>query len=200
MPNETIKSEGPEHVWTASVFSDAISGIPTHNYLNNAYHEANLYSRCPPYDLHWQVAASSAPLKVRRLLRVDGIISVLKASITKARKTIEESKPYLDVEVSRRIHYSPDGPHPWMHPSIKVERHEKEGYAPGWDYTFNGHSLALALLDDYEKFIDTVARSRRAPFTRIACIHRMAESYRDSVELVRTEMSYHDARQWHSSS
>jgi hypothetical protein len=187
MSNEPDTSDWSESIRASMAFRNAISGIPTHNFLNEAYHRAGMHHLSPPYDWHWRVPASVVPRAVRLLLNAaggtDDLVNGLLKAIVDAREVVEANRPHLDVETTRRIHYSPDGPHPWVHPSVKVERHEMEGYAPGWDYTFNVYDLATVLLDDYEKFIVKTMRGRRSMFTKIAMIHRLAEAFAESVRL-----------------
>jgi hypothetical protein len=194
MSDLPVASEGAKIISTARVFVEALSGNPTHNYLNQAYHDAGVHYLCPPPEWHWRIPTFTVPLKVRRLLRAEDVVASLKGKIEKARTMIEEGKFYLNRETERHVYYSDGGPHPELHPAIEVTPHKVEGTALGWDYAFNAYELAVALLGDYEQFIQDTVNSELSQFTKIARIHQEIESerYRESVGLVNTEMTFRD--------
>lgn len=171
-----------EH-WLA-VFQNALSHVPIHNYLVRAYHDAGMSHLVPPDKLWWHIPASAVPAKVRKLVRADLVISDAKQRIDRARQAIEKLRPHLDRERTITISHSPDRPYARLHASIVVAHRVQPGYAPIWSYRFNPYILAVALLDEYERFIDKEAGSRRAPFTKLSRICQKAKELKNNADLI----------------
>lgn len=194
MSDVPVAPEGAKIISTALVFVEALSGDSTHEYLNRAYRDAGRQWMCPPPEWHWRIAAFTVPPKVHRLLDIDEVVTMLKEQIANARTVIEEGKFYLDRETVHHLFYSDGGNHPELHPAIEVTPHKVEGTALGWDYAFNAYELAVALLGEYEQFIQNTVNSALPQFTKIARIHQEIESerYKESVSLVNMQMTLHD--------
>jgi hypothetical protein len=176
------------------IFSDALSYIPTHNHLVQAYHQVDMYDLAPHHDLRWKVHPIFVPEEVRNAVDSDTVISKVKAEIVKARAAIEAARPSIDHEVERLISHSPDRPYENLLEQVTVVHHVKPGYASAWRYTFNPYLLAKSTLDKYEFVIDRVARRRPLPFSRVAYTCEEAKWLANNTRLVERELQEHRFR------
>ena len=165
-------------------FREALSYIPLHNHLNNAYHAADMYGYAPPTHMMWKIPATLVPAKVRQHIDADRVVANLRKDLARARQLLEQDRRRLDAQANRLIHHSPDHPYANLHRSIVLVRNTPKGYAPGWCYLFNPYRLGIALLDEYEQLIDKVVRSRRAPFTQVSQLCEHAKKIEQSAKFV----------------
>lgn len=164
---------------------EALSDIPTHNHLVDAYHDAVAYRFAPPWGLMWKIPAIAVPSKVRRLVDAATVVTEMRRRISEARTAIDEFREVLDQEEQRMVVHVPDRPYAHLHPSVVVERQVvPTGYAPGWIYQYNPYALVTTLLNEYERFIDKTMHSRLVPFTKVSRICEEAKRFNDSVQLL----------------
>ena len=168
----------------AAAFRNALSDIPPHNALINAYHDADMYSFVPPDRLMWRVPAVAIPARVRRNVDADLIVAGIKQQLIVAREVIEQRQSVLDRDTQSVIHSTPDRPYSPLHASVVVTRRITPGYASAWNYDFNPYRLAVTMLDEYEQLIETVMKRRLAPFTQLSRIFEKAKFLENSVGLV----------------
>ena len=165
-------------------FRDAFSYLPLHNYLNGAYHAANMYWCAPPYGLMWRIPAFFVPNSVLLLVDVEPVVDDIREKLRATRELIEEMKPSLDHEVERLVH-SAGRPYDNLPADMVVEdQSTAEGYGSAWSYTFNPYRLAIAMLDEYEHFITAAMKSRKTPFTQASRICQKAKALGGRVNLV----------------
>lgn len=181
-------SASPDQRSLDQVFSDALSYIPTHNHLVQAYHQAGMYDSAPPSNLRWKIHPIFVPKEVRSGVDSDTVIAKVKSEIAKARVAIETARPTIDQEVERLIYHSPDRPLENLLEEVTVVHHIKPGYAPAWKYTFNPYLLAKSTLDKYEFVVDRVARRRPIPFSRVTYTCEEAKWLADNTRLVEREL------------
>lgn len=165
-------------------FRDALSYIPVHNHLIRAYHSADMYTYTPPYDLMWRVSGVCVPESVHNAIDAQSVAADIRQCVALARAAIESVHSELDQEVEHCVYHSPDYPYLNLHASVSVTRHTAPGYASGWSYTYNPYLLAVATLDEYEQFIDTIMDHRMRPFRQLSRICQKAKILESNTALV----------------
>jgi len=169
-------------------FSDAMSYAPIHNHIVQAYHQAGKLSELPARRYMWHLHPMFVPDEVRDTIDAQPVLADVKAKLTLARTAIESIRKGLDREIVTTVANSPDYPYRNLHPSVKVIRFVPENAAPAWSYTFNPYQLAMIILDDYEFFIDRIARPRPLQFSKLSYTHEEARRQKNNTHLVENEL------------
>ncbi len=165
------------------VFRGAFSYLPLHNYLNGAYHRADMYLWAPPYGMMWQIPAFFVPNRVLLLVKTSPVVDDVREKLRAARALIEEMRPSLDRIVVRTVCHSPDRPYGNL-PSNLVNVYRSSSGAASWSYEYNPYQVATWMLREYDRFIDEVMRSRVTPFTKLSRICQKVKTFRSMMDMV----------------
>lgn len=171
-------------------FEAAFSTMAIHNHLNNAYQEAGLYHFAPHRTLMWCIPSVMVPRRVHKQIDATSVILELRSRLETAQKIIDEHRESLDMTMSTIINHiegrsGRSYPYHHLFPGITVEPSGRPTYECAWEYTFNPHQVAIAMVEDFDRFVEMIMRRRRlSDFSKLCRIHGKAKYYESSASLV----------------
>lgn len=171
-------------------FEAAFSPMAIHNHLINAYHEAGLYHFAPHRTLIWCIPSVVVPRGVHEQINAASVVLELHFRLEEARKIIDDHRESLDRTMSTIINHiegrsGRSYPYHHLFPGITVEPSGRPTYECAWEYTFNPHQVAVAMIEDFERFVEMIMRRRRlSGFSKLCRIHGKAQYYESSASLI----------------